>query len=165
MGLLNKDLIFPYISLKNIGLQDKIYIILPDLNRETIDKLIKIFSFFNYGFVYEIEGQYFIHGFPTEKQFKNGLMIEIYLPECELSELERVFDLLFEYLKINDYLILNDLIQGDDLIKSVFEDLNFLNSYNPLKNFKWDEKTEEWVNPKLFNEKFEPKYPELLPKV
>lgn len=165
IGLLNKDLIFPYLSLKNIGLQDKIYIILPDLNRETIDKLKKIFSFFNYGFIYEIEGQYFIHGFPTEKQFKNGLMIEVYLPECELSELERVFDLLFEYLKINDYLILNDLIQGDNLIESVFNGSNFLNSYNPLKNFKWDKKTEKWINPKLFNEKFEPIYPELLPKV
>ena len=160
--LIKKDLIFPYLSLKNLGLQDKLYIIIPGLNIELNRTLIDIFSFFNYGFIYEIEGEYFIHGFPEEVQFKNGLMIKLYLPDCELSEFIRVFDLLFEYLEIKDYLILNDLVDGSNLLKSVFGELKFLDSYNPLKNLIWNENSKVWENHKLFTPKFEPIYPDLI---
>lgn len=162
--LIKKGLIFPYLSLKNLGLQDKLYIIIPNLKKELNRTLTDIFSFFNYGFIYEIEGEYFIHGFPEEVKFKNGMMIKLYLPDCELSEFIRVFDLLFKYLEIKDYLILNDLVDGSNLLKSVFGGLKFLDSYNPLKNLIWNEKSRVWENHKLFTPKFEPIYPDLIEK-
>ncbi len=162
--LIKKDLIFPYLTLKNLDLQDKLYIIIPDLKEELYRTLINIFSFFNYGFIYETEGEYYIDGFTEEIQFKNGLMIKLYLPDCELSEFIRVFDLLFEYLEIKDYLILNDLVDGSNLLKSVFGGLKFLDSYNPLKNLIWNEKGKVWENHKLFTPKFEPIYPDLIEK-
>ncbi len=143
--LLKKNLIFPYLSLKNLGMQDTVYIILPHLKKETISILIKVFSFFNIGFIYEIEGEFFISGFDNEIKFQNGLMIKLYFPKCELSEFERLFDLLFEYLEINHSLILNDLVDGSNLIKSTFGSLDFLKTYNPLNNLKWNEKDKIWI--------------------
>ncbi|KKK72472.1 hypothetical protein LCGC14_2903530, partial [marine sediment metagenome] len=140
--LLQKNLIFPYLSLKNLKLHTKIVIILPNIRQEHIEKLINIFSFFNYGFIYEIEGEYYIHGFPQEVNFQNGLMIKLYLPKTELHEFERLFDLIFEYLEIKDYLILNNLISGKELIKSTFGNLDFLKDHNPLKNSTKKVKTE-----------------------
>ncbi len=140
IDLLKKNLIFPYLSLKNLNLHEKISIIIPNLKPELNETLIKIFNFFNYGFIYEIKGEYFIYGFPQEVKFQNGLMIKLHLPKCELHEFVRLFDLLFEYLDIKDYLILNDLIDGKQLIKSVFGNLDFLKNYNPLKNLQWNEK-------------------------
>ena len=163
-NLLKKNLIFPYISLKNLEIQDIVYLIIPNLKSELNETLLHIFSFFNYGFIYEIEGEYFIHGFPQEVKFQNGLMIKLYLPKCKLHEFEQLFDLLFEYLKIKDYLILNDLIDGKPLIKSVFGNLDFLKKYNPLKNLKWNGKDKIWMNHKLFTQKFEPIYPDLILK-
>lgn len=164
INLLEKGLIFPYLSLKNLDLHDKVYIIIPNLKSELINTLIKIFSFFNYAFIYETEGEYFIYGFEQEKKYQNGLMIKIYFPKCEISEFMRLFDLLFEYLEIKDYLILNDLVDGKNLIKSIYGGLAFLNSYNPLKNLEWNEQDKIWQNPKIFTSKFEPIYPDLISK-
>ncbi len=163
-SLLKKNLIFPYLSLKNLGLHDKVYIIIPNLKQETVESLIKIFSFFNLAFIYEIEGEYYIYGFDKEVKFPNGLMIKIYFPKCELHEFERLFDLLFEYLEIKDYLILNDLVDGFNLLKSIYGGLDFLKSYNPLKNLEWNKQEKRWMNPKVFTSKFEPIYPDLIPK-
>ena len=91
-------------------------------------------------------------------------MIKIYFPKCEISEFMRLFDLLFEYLEIKDYLILNDLVDGKNLIKSIYGGLAFLNSYNPLKNLEWNEQDKIWQNPKIFTSKFEPIYPDLISK-
>ncbi len=163
-SLMKQNLIFPYLSLKNLDLHNKIHIILPNVKPDLNKTLIKIFSFFNYGFVYEIEGEYFIYGFPEEVKFENGLMIKLYLPKFELHEFMRLFDLLFEYLEIKDYLILNDLIDGYQLVKSIYGSLDFLKEYNPLKNLIWNSKDKQWMNHKLFTQKFEPIYPDLLPK-
>jgi len=163
-SLLKKNLIFPYLSLKNLDLHNKIYIILPNVKPDLNKTIVKIFSFFNYGFVYEIEGEYFIYGFPEEIKFENGLMIKLYLPKCELHEFVRLFDLLFEYLEIKDYLILNDLVDGSQLIKSIYGSLDFLKEYNPLKNLIWNPKDKQWMNHKLFTQKFEPIYPDLIHK-
>ncbi|TFF87897.1 MAG: hypothetical protein EU549_03965, partial [Promethearchaeota archaeon] len=46
IDLLNDKHIFPYLKLKNLDFQDKIYIILINLNKETIEKIIRIFKFF-----------------------------------------------------------------------------------------------------------------------
>jgi len=164
LELLNKNLIFPYISPKNLDLIKKIYIILPDVKKEQNEKLIKVFSFFNIGFIYEIEGEYFIYGFNEEIEFENGLMIKLYLPDCQLDEFEKLFDLIFEYLGIKHYLILNDLVDGKDLLKSIYGNLDFLKSYNPLKNLIWNKKDKIWMNQKLFDLEFNKIYPELIPK-
>jgi len=164
INLLEKGLIFPYLSLKNLDLHNKVYIIIPNLKPELNTTLVKIFSFFNYAFIYEIEGEYFIYGFEQEKKYQNGLMIKIYFPKCEISEFMRLFDLLFEYLEIKDYLILNDLVDGKNLIKSIYGGLAFLDSYNPLKNLEWNEPDKIWQNPKIFTSKFDPIYPDLISK-
>jgi len=160
--LLNKNLIFPYISLRNLDFQDKISIILPNVKAELNQTIIKIFNFFNYGFLYEIEGEYYIHGFTEQIKFENGLMIKLYLPQCEVDEFLRLFDLLFEYLEIKDYIILTDLTNGKSLLKGIYGSLNFLESFNPLVNLKWNEKDKIWMNHKLYTEKFKKIYPDLF---
>lgn len=160
--LCEKGLIFPYLKLKNLDLLDKIYIILPDIPKKFNRIIIDIFSFFNYGFIYEIEGEYYIHGFSEERKFENGLMIKLYLPDCQLDEFERLFDLIFQYLKIDHYLILNDMVDGKELLKSIYGNLDFLKDYNPLINLIWNDKEKIWTNYKLFTEKFEPIYPDLF---
>jgi len=162
--LLKKNLIFPYISLKNLDFQDKVSIILPDTKQEFNEKIIKIFSFFNMCRIYEIEGEFFIYGFQQERNFENGLLIEIWFPKCELDEFFNVFDQIFHYLGIKHYVILTDLVNGKTLLKSVYGNLDFLKDYNPLLNLKWNDKDKIWMNHKLFNEKFEPIYPDLIKK-
>lgn len=120
-NLLRKDLIFPYLTFKNLGFQENVYIFLPNIKTELNSTLIKIFSFFNVGSLYEIEGEFFIHEFPNETKFKNGMMIKLYFPKCELSEFISLFDLLFQYLGIKHCLVLNDLIDGKSLIKLFLE--------------------------------------------
>ncbi|MFX1556977.1 MAG: hypothetical protein ACFFC9_06970, partial [Promethearchaeota archaeon] len=160
--LLKRKLIFPYLSLKNLDFEEKILIILPNIMKKFNEELIKIFSFFNLCHIYEIEGEFFIYGFEDIKQFENGLLIEIWFPKCELDEFFEVFDLIFEYFKIKHYLILTDLVDGKHLLKSVYGNLKFLEEYNPLKNLIWNDKDKIWMNHKLFNEKFEPFYPDLI---
>ena len=162
--LLKKKLIFPYLSLKNLDFQDKVSIILPDTKQGFNEKVIKVFSFFNVCRIYEIEGEFFIYGFQQERTFENGLLIEIWFPKCELDEFFNVFDLLFQYLEIKHYIILTDLVNGKTLLKSVYGNLDFLKEYNPLLNLMWNDKDKIWMNHKLFNEKFEPIYPELIKK-
>ena len=160
--LLKKGLIQPYISLKNLDLVEEITIILPDVKNEHNESILKIFSFFNIGFIYEVEGQYYIHGFEDVVKFENGIMIKLYFPDCQIDEFEKLFDLLFEYMEIDHYLILNDLVDGKNLIKSTFNGLKFLETYNPLTNLIWNDKDKRWWNHKLFNEIFEPVYPDLF---
>ncbi|MHA1490787.1 MAG: hypothetical protein ACTSRI_14220 [Promethearchaeota archaeon] len=160
--LLKDNLIFPYLKLKNLDLKEKIYIILPNTSQEINDILIKIFNFFNFGFIYEIEGEYHVKGFEKTKKFENGLFIKLFLPDCEISDFQRLFHSIFQFLKIKKYLVLNDLIDGKNLIKSIYGNLNFLKTYSPLKNLKWNDKDGIWMNHKLFGENFEPLYPELI---
>ncbi|MFX1494044.1 MAG: hypothetical protein ACFFBZ_07160 [Promethearchaeota archaeon] len=162
IDLLKKKLIFPYLSLKNLDFQEKISIILPNVKNEFNEKIIKIFNFFNMCHIYEIEGELYIYGFEDIKPFENGFLIEIWFPKCEMDEFFEVFDLIFQYFEIKHYLILTDLVDGKHLLKSVYGNLEFLDSYNPLRNLIWNDKDKIWMNHKLFNEKFEPIYPDLL---
>ncbi len=160
--LLKKGLIQPFLSLKNLDVVEEITIILPDVKKEHNESILKIFSFFNIGFIYEMEGEYYIHGFDEVVKFENGIMIKLYFPDCQIDEFEKLFDLLFEHMEIDHYLILNDLIDGKNLIKSTFNGLKFLETYNPLTNLIWNVKDKKWRNHKLFNENFEPVYPDLF---
>ena len=160
--LLKKGLIQPFISLKNLDLMEEITIILPDVKEEHNKSILKIFSFFNIGFIRLIEGEYYIHDFEDVIKFENGMMIKLYFPDCQIDEFEKLFDLLFEYMEIDHYLILNDLVDGENLLKSTFNGLKFLEKYNPLTNLIWNDKDKRWRNHKLFNENFEPVYPDLF---
>ena len=161
--LLEKKLIFPYVSLKNLDFQEKISIILPEIKENLNEKILKIFSFFNVCRIYEIEGEFFIYGFNKERVFENGLLIELWFPKCELDEFFNVFGLLFQYLGIKHYIILTDLVKGKTLLKSVYKNIDFLKEYNPLINLKWNDKDKIWMNHKLFTEKMKKIYPELIP--
>jgi len=160
--LLDKELIYPYLTLKNIDLIEEICIILPDVKKKFNDKILKIFSFFNIGFIHEIEGSFYINGFDDVIKFENGFMIILHLPDCQLDAFEKLFDLIFEYMEIDHYVILNDLVEGKPLLKSIYSNLDFLKEYNPLTNLIWNDKDKRWMNHQLFTKKFEPLYPDLF---
>ena len=61
-------------------------------------------------------------------------------------------------------MFLSDLADGQNLLKSIYGNLDFLKSYNPLKNLIWNIKDRIWMNHKLFDEKFQKLYPNLLSK-
>ncbi|GAH71966.1 unnamed protein product, partial [marine sediment metagenome] len=77
-------------------------------------------------------------------------------------EFEKLFDLLFEYLDISHYIILNDLVDGSNLIKSTFGNLHFLKTYNPLKNLKWNKIDKIWRNHNIFSKEHGFIYPDLV---
>ena len=159
--LLEKKLIFPYVSLKNLGFQEKITIVLFGLTPSTFDRVKTIFFYFNYGFIYEIEGEYFTYGQEQETRFETGAMIELYLPSVEINEFQRAFKELFQVLGVSKYLVLYDMVESNHFLKSVFGNDKFLNSYNPLANLIWSNKDKKWRNHKVFNKKFEAQYPDL----
>jgi len=163
--LIKEKIIFPYIKLKNIGFKEIIHIFLLNLKPETNKLLKHIFQYFNLSFVYDIEGEYYIHGFSKEKKVNRGLMIKLYLPDCELSEFLRIFEYVFQYLKVEKYLILTDLVSGDSLLRSVYGSqiyYKFIKKYNPLQNLIWKPRAKKWANYKLFSKTFEYLYPELI---
>ena len=135
---------------------------MPNVKKELNKTILDIFNFFNFGFVYEIEGEYFIYGMEEEITFENGIMIKLYFPDCKIHEFEATFELLFQYLGIAHYLILNDMIDGKKLLELIYGDLAFLDNYNPLKNLKWSERDKRWMNHKLYGEGFKPIYHPLL---
>ncbi|MFX1489352.1 MAG: hypothetical protein ACFFBI_09405 [Promethearchaeota archaeon] len=158
--LIEKELIFPYITLKNLRLHNKITLIIPAVPQEHIDTLLKIFNFFNYGFLYEIQGEYYIKGFQKVKTFEHGLMVKLYFPHRAHNFFLDLFDLLFSYLKLNDYVILSNLVDGQNLVKLIYSDGEF-EPYTPLTNLIWNPKDKIWMNHKLFNQKMEKLYPPL----
>ncbi len=117
--LIGRALIIPYISVKNAGFRDSIYFIIPNIKKKDLIKLKRIFSFFNYGFIYEIEGAYKISGQEGVNRFDEGLFIKIKLHKCIISNFVQHIDLLFEDLNINDYLLLINLIDGTQKIKKM----------------------------------------------
>ncbi|TXT62583.1 MAG: hypothetical protein BAJALOKI3v1_540001 [Promethearchaeota archaeon] len=160
--LLKQDLIFPYIDLRNLGLIETLIMVLPSVSEVIIPQIIKIFSFFNFGFIYETEGSYYIKGDKDSKKFKKGLVIQLELPDTDLGEFIQRFHQIFQYFDIENYLILNDLLDGKTLLENVYGNLDFLKQYNPLNNLEWNEKDKIWMNSKLFDEEFNFLYPELV---
>ncbi len=92
-------------------------------------------------------------------------MIKLYLPDCELSEFLRIFEDVFQYLKVEKYLILTDLVSREYLLRSVYGSNTyhkFIKKYNPLQNLIWKPRAKKWKNYKLFSNKFEYVCPELI---
>jgi len=162
--LVKKELIFPFIDLKNFGLIEELTIILPNIEKEIIPQLIKIFSFFNFGFLYEIEGSYFFTGLREDIFYENGLLIILLLPDCNIGEFVPHFDKIFQYLDIEKYLILNDLLDGTPFLENLYGDLSFRDEYNSFQNLEWNKTDQIWMNQKLFDEEFNFLYPELIEK-
>ncbi len=161
-SLLKKGLIHPFLKLKNLDFKEVIYIIVPDIKKEDLNKIVEIFNFFNYCFIYEIEGEYFIQGNLEEKTYENGVMVELYLPgNTQIGELFKLFDLMFSVMNLENYIIMHDLVDGESLIKNTFNRID-LSEYNPLKNLKWNDIDKKWMNPKIYDEIFNPIYPDLV---
>ncbi|TFF88493.1 MAG: hypothetical protein EU549_02905, partial [Promethearchaeota archaeon] len=152
--LYSKSLIFPYIELKNLGFKEIVYIFIPNTNPKKLDSLINIFSFFNYCFLYEVEGDYYLDGMFDIKNCRQGIFIKLFLPDCAIHEFYNAFYEIFTLLGINNYAIFHDLIDGKALLKKAYGDLDFLNQYNPLTNLQWSETDKKWINIKLLDEKF-----------
>ena len=129
--------------------------ILLNLNKDSINILKSIFQYFNLGFIYEIEGEYYIHGFDEKKKVDSGLMIKLYLPDCELAEFLRIFEYIFQYLEVEKYMILTDLVKNETIIRSIYRSNVFFEKYNPLKNLIWNTKKKIWMNHNLFDKTFE----------
>lgn len=53
------------------------------------------------------------------------------------------------------------MVKNQEFLKSVYGDLGFLKDYNPLLNLKWSPKDQKWLNHKLYDQKFNPVYPDL----
>ncbi len=124
--LIKEGLVFPNTTFKNLGFREKIHFLLLNLEEDMGDTLKEIFQFFNFGYIYDVEGEYYIYGFKKEKKIKKGLMVKLYLPECEMSEILRTLDYVFLYLKVERYLIITDLVDGKNLIKSIYGNTEFL---------------------------------------
>ncbi|TFF97044.1 MAG: hypothetical protein EU547_05425 [Promethearchaeota archaeon] len=159
--LIENKIAYPYISLKNIIFKEIVYILLINIKENTNDTLKTIFQYFNLVFIYEITGEYYIHGFDNKKPINKGLMIKLYLQDYRLAEFLRIFEYVFQFLKVGRYLILTDLVNGDHFVKNVFGAKKIFETYNPLNNLIWDPKRKKWKNHKLFGPKFEYLYPDL----
>jgi len=162
LNLLAKSLIFPYIQLKSLGLIEKVYIILPNVESRHILSIIKIFSYFNFGFISEIEGTFFVHELEDKTKFENGIFIKLFLPDCDISDFQPVFRKIFSFLNIERYLILTDYVKASNLLQHVFGDFDFSEKYNPLKNLEWNSDDKIWKNHRILSKDFEMKYPKLI---
>jgi len=161
--LLNKKLIFPYLKLKNLGFYERLFIIIPKIRKQDVELLTRVFQYFNNCLIHEIEGEFYIYGYEEEINFEDGLFIKLYLPSIEFSRFQQILQDLFQFLEIKHYLILSDMVRGNNLLESIYGNLDFLQTYNPLKNLNWSKKDQRYINNKLFGENFEPNYPDLIP--
>jgi predicted DNA-binding protein YlxM (UPF0122 family) len=142
-------------ELKNVDFKEVLYIILPEMGSVTRSTLLRIFTFFNYCFIYDVEGKYFLEGMNEVTRCKNGLVIELYLPDCQLHEFFSSFSEIFDLLGISRYAISHDLIDGEYILRETFGDLSLLENYSPLYNLEWNEIDNKWKNIQLMTEKFE----------
>ena len=150
----SKELLFPYLELKNLGFKEIVHIFIPNLKSKNISNIVDVFSFFNYCSLFEVEGDYFIEGMYDKSSCREGLYIKLYLPDCAIHEFYNAFYEIFTLLGIEEYAIFHDLVDGAQLLKNVYGDLEFLSDYTPLTNLKWNKKDKIWMNVKILDEKF-----------
>jgi len=158
-NLINKKLLFPYITLRQkIGLNFKFCAIVPSLTIEQCDKIIKIFHFLNYGFIFEIEGEFYSKEENKIFKFEKGLYLEFYLPNSDFNNFKRIISNIFNYFKIEHYLLFFDLIKGDLFVNNLFKKFKHP---NPMGCHLWDKNIKKWRNYKSLTQKFEFIYPEI----
>lgn len=157
-NLIEKELIFPFLTLKNeVGFTNKFYAIIPDLSEIQMDKIIKIFSFLNYGFIFRISGKYFFKELGEEITFERGVFLKFYFPNSNLSQFKQIVCDLLDYFKITHYFLSFDLIEGDRFRDELFPKWSHP---NPLNCHIWNEKEGLWINHKSIVSNFEAIYPE-----
>jgi len=78
-SLFSKNLVRPYVKFKNLNFHEKIRFVLPNIFEQITEKLLRIFSFFNYWEAYKIEGKFFVQGLENEIEFDNGLYVVVQL--------------------------------------------------------------------------------------
>jgi hypothetical protein len=160
--LIKNKLVFPYLTFKNLGFKEIIHFLLLNIKSEALTILKNIFQYFNLVYLYDIKGEYYIHGFNEKKSIVKGLMVILYLPECELAEFLRIFEYVFQYLKVEKYLIFTDLVDGEFFLKLIIGNNRILDKYNPLTNLIWSKRKKKWSNHTLFSQEFNFLYPDLL---
>lgn len=158
--LLNKNKISTYISFKNIKLNEKIHVIIPNISETQKNKIINIFRFFILVRIYEINGEFYVHSFQNKKFFKNGLSIKIWFPKLEISAYIELLIKVFGLLNIKHYFIVNEKFKSKPFLGENFGDY-FFALFNPLENLLWNDTDKKWQNWKLFSENFEHSYPPL----
>ena len=156
--LTQKKFIFPYLKLnRNIGLLLKFCVILPELNAEQTEKIIKVFSCFNYGFVYEIRGEYYSRSRNESIPFDEGIYLKFYLQNQEIGHFKYLITSFFDFLKIKNYVILFDLVKGDIFKDKLFEKFKHP---NPFNSHLWNNIRKIWDRHKQILSPFGFNYPE-----
>ena len=169
-ALFSKNLVCPYVKFKSLNFHEKIRFILPNISERITEKVLRIFTFFNYCEAYKIEGKLYVQGLEDEIEFDNGLYVKLYLPGYKAGSVENsdsigallnVLEETFEVLGIEHYIVLNNTIKPESFLNYVFGAGIDLKGYNPLLNLKWDEKNMAYRNHKLYDEENNPIYPSL----
>ena len=101
-----------------------------------------------------MEGEYFLKGMYEKKLCQNGFFIKINLPDCAIHEFYNAFYEIFNILDISEYAIFHDLVNEKTLLRQAFGNLDFLDSYFPLENLKWNDKDKIWMNMKVLDKQF-----------
>ena len=150
-NLLPEGLIFPYLSFKSKETLRKIDIILFNEKLTNLALIRRIFTLFPHGHIFEIKGNYFNKVGPKTKNFNNGLLIKVQIPQDKIKGFIELFQFLFKQLHIQYYKILTNAESRSDSLHIFFEDINFYTQYNPLKNFNWNENKNVWENHRVLN--------------
>ncbi len=153
------------VKTSNLNLHQNVVFIIPSINETAIRPILDIFRFFNKVHIHEIEGEYYLHSFLKVKSFEHGLYIKIWFPDIDISDFIEYLSRIFTYLGISHVLLITELVDGNHFLSQLFNDVDLKNDYNPIINLNWNPIDKIWMNSKLFNEKFEPIYPPLKPKL
>ncbi|MHA1454786.1 MAG: hypothetical protein ACTSR5_02210 [Promethearchaeota archaeon] len=160
MRLLKNNSIHPTLKFKNLKLRECLCFIIPNLNEEQKNILIKLYQFFNVVSINEIEGELFVNSFEELIKFNNGLVVKISLPDMEISPYVNAIFNVFDHLNIEHYMFFSELFKTKKWLAEVFKDID-LDNYNPLLNLKWNALDKIFMNHKLFGENFIAQYPKL----
>ncbi|MHA1799635.1 MAG: hypothetical protein ACTSVY_14405 [Candidatus Helarchaeota archaeon] len=156
--LLKKNLIHPYMNLKNLNLSEEIHLLILNIPEDKKNLLISIFQYFNFGFIKEILGKSYVYGDPKFTLFQ-GLFISLWIPMgTDLKDLISSIEQVLISMGIQKFMFLTDLIDVPEILPFSEKELK---QYNPLTTLEWDSFTNSYKNVKLFNEFFEKQYPSL----
>ena len=137
--LLNKGLVKPYAELKNMRLTEEFLFIIPDISEAQYEVLIKLFRYFNWCIIHEIQGEQYIHGLEQKLVFSKGLFIQLFLPSPQIlksdpesySNILQTFEQVFRLLNIKHSIILYGMVDGEIMVHNVFNEESIL--VNTLK--------------------------------
>jgi hypothetical protein len=138
--LLQKGLITPYVEVKNTRLNDEYMFIVPNVDLQQQEILMRIFRFFNYCLIYEIHGEQYVNGMEHLNSFSRGLFIRVFLsnpwiPDCDpygYTKILRALEKVFRLINVSHAIILYSMVDGEYFVKNIYQDTNEL--INRLKS-------------------------------